>query len=187
MGGFVSRSGHHPITTSKQLKDPQYLPAIRSVEVEVIGDKSKGDWVSTGVAAQALWIFVQCMARNQQRLPVTALEVTTLAFSGASVLSWTFWLMKPLDVEQPILVGPQDESLDAETTSKLSRGGLWYGICGAITGSYYDYQPTLSTSVPSCWSAADDEKTRSQWTLCLVVECIFGIYYGLERELPLHL
>ncbi|KAJ7890432.1 hypothetical protein B0H13DRAFT_2340952 [Mycena leptocephala] len=178
MGGFVSRNGHHAITTSKQVTDPQYLSAIRSVEVETIEDKSKGDLVSTGVAVQAVWMVVQCMARAQQGLPITALEITTMAFTATSVFSWGFWLMKPLDVEQPILVGPQDESLDAETTTKLSRG-LWYGICGAITGSYYDYQPTLSTSVPSCWSAHDDEKTRLQWTLCLAVECIFGTWYGI--------
>ncbi|KAJ6554618.1 hypothetical protein B0H19DRAFT_910377, partial [Mycena capillaripes] len=101
MGGFVSRMGHHPITTPKQLQDiARYLTDIHAVDVEDIKDKSKGDTLSKGVALfQGLWFITQCIARVHQNLPFTDLEVATLAFSVVNVLIWGLWWNKPLDVQ----------------------------------------------------------------------------------------
>ncbi|KAJ6533560.1 hypothetical protein B0H19DRAFT_1324296, partial [Mycena capillaripes] len=103
MGGFVSRTGRHPITTPKQLRAIAiYLTDIRAVDVEDIKDKSKGDALSKGVALfQGLWFITQCIARVHQNLPITELEVATLAFSVVNVLIWGLWWNKPLDVQQP--------------------------------------------------------------------------------------
>ncbi|KAJ6533590.1 hypothetical protein B0H19DRAFT_965079, partial [Mycena capillaripes] len=112
MGGFVSRTGHHPITTRKQLQVvAKYLTDIHAIDVGDIKDKSKGDALSKGVALfQGLWFITQCIARVHQNLPVTELEVATLAFSVVNVLIWGLWWNKPLDVQRPILVGPQESS-----------------------------------------------------------------------------
>ncbi|KAJ7700382.1 hypothetical protein B0H17DRAFT_890771, partial [Mycena rosella] len=62
-------------------------------------DKSKGDVFSKGVAlAQALWFVIQCLARIHQHLPVTELEVATLAFAVVNVFVWLLWWAKPLHV-----------------------------------------------------------------------------------------
>ncbi|KAJ6533595.1 hypothetical protein B0H19DRAFT_964956, partial [Mycena capillaripes] len=106
MREFVSRTGHHPVTTSKQLQDiTRYLTDIRAVDVEDIKDKSKGDAFSKGIALfQGLWFITQCIARVHQSLPITELEVATLAFSVVNLLIWGLWWNKPLDVQRPILV-----------------------------------------------------------------------------------
>ncbi|KAJ7117540.1 hypothetical protein C8R44DRAFT_559740, partial [Mycena epipterygia] len=105
MDGFVSRIGHHPIVTKKQLTNGDYAFAIRQVEAEDISDKSKGDTLCKGVALlQGLWFVTQCLARISQHLPVTQLEVATLAFALINVFIWSLWWAKPLDVERHIVV-----------------------------------------------------------------------------------
>ncbi|KAF8142788.1 hypothetical protein K438DRAFT_1634816, partial [Mycena galopus ATCC 62051] len=113
MGGFVSRDGRHPITTTKQLifgfkrnrrvrPDSVYMSAIREIDAKDIMDKSKGDSLSKGAALlQGLWFVTQCIARRAQRLPITELEITTLAFAVVNVFTWLLWWSKPLDVHRP--------------------------------------------------------------------------------------
>ncbi|KAJ7257597.1 hypothetical protein C8J57DRAFT_1027823, partial [Mycena rebaudengoi] len=103
MGGFVSHVGHHPVTTPDAVH--KYLDAIRAVDVEDIKDKSKGDALSKGSAfAQGAWFMTQCFARLAQNLPVSELEIATLAFAVVNVFIWLLWWNKPLDVQRPIMV-----------------------------------------------------------------------------------
>ncbi|KAJ6584445.1 hypothetical protein B0H19DRAFT_1105084 [Mycena capillaripes] len=115
MGGFVSRSGHHSIVTEKQLQlHPEYLRAIKCIREEDIEDKSKGDVLSKGVVfLQGLWFTAQCLARVHQHIPLTELEVATLAFQFVNIFTWLLWWHKPLDVQRPILIGPGDEFVEA--------------------------------------------------------------------------
>ncbi|KAJ7888368.1 hypothetical protein B0H14DRAFT_3430155 [Mycena olivaceomarginata] len=56
--------------------------AIKEIQVGAIKDKSKGDTLSKAMALfQGLWFITQCIARATQHLPVTELEVATLAFA----------------------------------------------------------------------------------------------------------
>ncbi|KAJ7909684.1 hypothetical protein B0H13DRAFT_1523848, partial [Mycena leptocephala] len=119
MGGFVTWSARHPITTMEQLEDPLlgpvYLADIRDIDTDNIMDRSKGDALSKGVAlSQVLWFITQFMARMHQRLRITELEVATLGFAITSIFIWLFWWHKPLDVQQPIPVGPVEEPEDAQ-------------------------------------------------------------------------
>ncbi|KAJ7136914.1 hypothetical protein C8R44DRAFT_607810, partial [Mycena epipterygia] len=103
MGGFVSRNGHHPIASIERLRDPllgeDYISAIQQVKEVEITEKSKGDALSKGVAlAQGLWFATQCLARATQHLPVTEIEVATLAFAVVNIFIWALWWWKPLDV-----------------------------------------------------------------------------------------
>ncbi|KAJ7872767.1 hypothetical protein B0H14DRAFT_2344526, partial [Mycena olivaceomarginata] len=108
MGGFVSADGQYPITTIlAQLEDPvlgrQFLADIRAIDSEIIMDKSKGDALSKLVALlQSGWFILQCIARFQQHLPITELEVTTVAFAAVNVVIWILWFHKPLAVQFPI-------------------------------------------------------------------------------------
>ncbi|KAJ6552224.1 hypothetical protein DFH09DRAFT_925333, partial [Mycena vulgaris] len=107
MGGFVSQAGY-PIATKQQLAHPpplgsDYISAIRKIKTEEIMDKSKGDTLSKGVAlVQGLWFTTQCLARVSQHLPITSLEVTTLAFAVVNIFTRLLWWGKPLGVQQPI-------------------------------------------------------------------------------------
>ncbi|KAJ7863527.1 hypothetical protein B0H14DRAFT_3862872 [Mycena olivaceomarginata] len=156
MGGFVSADDHHPIVTEAQLRlYPEYLPAIQSIRVEDIEDKSKGDSLSKGlVVLQGVWFTTQCLARVRQHLFLTKLEVATLAFQFVNIFIWLLWLHKPLDVQQPIRLGPADAFvLLAEHPESHS---LTYAI-GATTvallmGDYATFNPVVPTSVPWFWS-----------------------------------
>ncbi|KZP07721.1 hypothetical protein FIBSPDRAFT_841008, partial [Athelia psychrophila] len=64
-----------------------------------ISHRSKGDALSKGVAiAQTLWFVVECIARRAERLPVTSLEVMTLAYMVMSVAMYAAWWDKPFNV-----------------------------------------------------------------------------------------
>ncbi|KAF8198826.1 hypothetical protein K438DRAFT_1584041, partial [Mycena galopus ATCC 62051] len=100
MGGFVSRDSRRPITTAAQLeKSPGYCNSILDTPLEDILDKSKGDAFSKSIALlQGIWFITQIVARVVQRLPITPLEVTTLAFAVINLFIWVLWWHKPLGV-----------------------------------------------------------------------------------------
>ncbi|KAJ6573011.1 hypothetical protein DFH09DRAFT_1459296 [Mycena vulgaris] len=179
MGGFVSKGGH-PITTMEQLEDPvlgeQYRKAICNVQADYIMGRGKGDALSKGVAlTQGLWFITQCLARIHQHLPVTELEVATLVFAVVNVFIWSIWWKKPLDVEQPIQIGPVEEAPGlGSTTHHLD----WVDrLNGALTGSYSDYSPMLFTSVPSFWSM-EDENEHDETSHAFLIECFVGTIFG---------
>ena len=107
MGGFVLQNPDMPAfpADSEQLAyliEKNYLqyPAI---DDEMIGDRNKADGFARLVTfMQIIWFSIQCLARWQQRLPLSTLEITTFATILATLNSLFFWYHKPLDVEIPI-------------------------------------------------------------------------------------
>ncbi|KAJ7079014.1 hypothetical protein C8R44DRAFT_895789 [Mycena epipterygia] len=186
MGGFVSQNGH-PIVTIKQLENSEYLSAIKKVKVANIMNRSKGDALSKGVALlQGVWFITQCIARVHQHLPVTQLEVATLAFAVVNVLIWALWWGKPLDVGEPILVGasneqafphgPAEQLAEAEPTiSPLHSEDRFWAV---INGDYTPYLPISSTSVPTYWSMDLDETDHAEDDIPFLIECLVGTIFS---------
>ncbi|KAJ7114253.1 hypothetical protein C8R44DRAFT_710095 [Mycena epipterygia] len=176
MGGFVSQNGH-PIVTIKQFDNSEYLSAIQKVKVADIMNRSKGDMLSKGVALfQGLWFVTQCIARISQCLPVTGLEVATLAFTVVNIFIWSLWWAKPLDVEQPIMVGPTQDLKEIEpTTLSLS---LWDRFGGVFDGNYSPYLPITSTSVPAFWSMDYGKVGYDESNTAFYIECLVGTIFG---------
>ncbi|KAJ6565580.1 hypothetical protein DFH09DRAFT_984336, partial [Mycena vulgaris] len=180
MGGFVSRSGN-PITTLDQLDDPvlgeQYEKAICNVKVGYIKGRGKGDALSKGVAlTQGLWFITQCIARVHQRLPVTELEVATLAFASVNIFIWAIWWKKPLDVEQPIRIGPVEDA--PERLPKTPRLDWRERFSGVMIGDYAEYNPLVSNWVPSFWSMEEgNDSTMPAFLIELFVGTIFGVIH----------
>ena len=76
------------------------LPSVSSRE---IWDKSNADYLAKAFACyQTLWLAVQLIGRGIQQLPITPLELATIAIAGCSLTTQWFWLKKPLDVETSI-------------------------------------------------------------------------------------
>ncbi|KZP09487.1 hypothetical protein FIBSPDRAFT_674227, partial [Athelia psychrophila] len=70
-----------------------------------INDKSKGGAFSRTVASlQTMWFVMQSLARPIQQLPITMLEVATLAYTLITVALHIFWWSKPLNISQPFRV-----------------------------------------------------------------------------------
>ncbi|KAI4265643.1 MAG: hypothetical protein L6R38_009270, partial [Xanthoria sp. 2 TBL-2021] len=82
--------------------EPDILPYLSP---EQIKDKSKADGLKkTLVCAQATWFCVQCIARLAESLPLSLLELNTVAHALCTLVIYLLWWHKPLDVEEPTLI-----------------------------------------------------------------------------------
>jgi hypothetical protein len=187
MGGFVSRAGR-PIATHKQLihpdLGPEYISAIRGVEEEDIMDKSEGDALFKGVAlAQGLWFTAQCLARVSQRLPITELEVATLAFAVVNVFMWLLWWGKPHHIQRPIPIGPSEWRQGNESAANLLT--LWDKFMALLIGSYSDsISNEISstsgsfTAVPILWSMDQDKIDGPMGAIAFLMQSLVGTLFG---------
>ncbi|KAI9760154.1 MAG: hypothetical protein M4579_001874 [Chaenotheca gracillima] len=86
----------------------EILPSISTADIE---DKSKADPVAKLlVCGQAGWFIAQCIARLAQKLPLTLLEIHTLAHVLVAGTMFTFWFTKIYNAISPII------STDPEVT-----------------------------------------------------------------------
>ena len=88
-------------------------PTISEKEIR---DRSKGDFVSKGLAVlQTTWFSVQCITRRVVGLNITQLELATLAFAVLNIILYILWWDKPLAVACPVPI-----HLRHPTTSEVS-------------------------------------------------------------------
>jgi hypothetical protein len=65
-------------------------------------DKGKaGALVKTLAILQILWLVIQCGARLAQHLPLTTLEISTLAYVPCTILIYYLWWDKPYEINTP--------------------------------------------------------------------------------------
>ncbi|KAG1880132.1 hypothetical protein F4604DRAFT_1922818 [Suillus subluteus] len=109
MGGFMLYFNDEPRATLKPkelerfvLEGSVEMPTIMEADIE---DRSKGDALSKGIAIlQLAWFVVQFVARYAQNLPITLLELDTLAVAALTCISYGFWWKKPKNVRRPHVV-----------------------------------------------------------------------------------
>ncbi|KAG1781120.1 hypothetical protein EV702DRAFT_644763 [Suillus placidus] len=78
------------------------MPVISEAEIE---DRSKGDGLSKGIAIlQLAWFVAQLVARYIQNLPITLLEIDTLAVAALTCIPYGLWWKKPKGVGCPYIV-----------------------------------------------------------------------------------
>ncbi|EEB87467.1 hypothetical protein MPER_15171, partial [Moniliophthora perniciosa FA553] len=108
MGGFmlVDKSGVPKGTLTywsiRQLKEMNLIafPCITEKEIQ---DKSKGDALSKAILLlQTSWFLLQVVARATRNLPITELELVTIAFASLNLFAYGFWWKKPLNVGFPV-------------------------------------------------------------------------------------
>jgi hypothetical protein len=112
MGGFMEYDGNQPVRVLLPEQLPSYsltgngdFPKISKAEIE---DKSKGDAISkTVVILQTGWFVTQCIARVVQGLPITELELVTVAFATLNIVIYVLWWHKPLNVQRGVRVYKQ--------------------------------------------------------------------------------
>jgi len=112
------------------------LDSLRSMKEEDIMDRSKGDLLSKIFAIlQTSWFTLGCITRHHRRLPLTELEVITLASAVLNGVLYILWWNKPQNVERrhylTILAepGPKPEPSDIEDSEEPSlriRISEWY-------------------------------------------------------------
>ena len=86
-----------------------YEPFFVPTEAE-IKDRGKSDWLAKSlVLLQTSWFVMQCIARAIEHLPVTHLEIVTLAYAAMNFVIYIFWWNKPLNVNRPVRVFQKSE------------------------------------------------------------------------------
>ena len=94
----------HPLQASDLEDCNGYESFIMPTKTE-IQDRGKSDWLAKSlVLLQTSWFIMQCIARAREHLPVTHLEIVTLAYAAMNFVIYIFWWNKPLNVNRPVRV-----------------------------------------------------------------------------------
>ena len=113
------KDGTHYVLRSRDLLRmlEENVIDLPEITVEIIYDRSKADvFVKFITALPALWLTIEKLARLAKHLPLSLLEITTLAFIACSVVLTFFWWNKPLDIQTPTVL-----SIPAEKEASFVR------------------------------------------------------------------
>ncbi|KAF7979537.1 hypothetical protein HWV62_42128 [Athelia sp. TMB] len=174
MGGyqFYDENGPvHPVSPKNavELVRRGHLVAPSSDE---LANQSKGDALSKGVAIlQTLWFVMQCIARRIEHLPVTNLEVMTLAYTVITVAMYIVWWEKPLNVSCAVRV--PEEEVEGEKVQEYDS--VWDRILTYVIGLQDDYVDLRKCiRVPTFWAADHDNDALFADVIALLVAMVFG-------------
>ncbi|KIM21298.1 hypothetical protein M408DRAFT_109226 [Serendipita vermifera MAFF 305830] len=135
------------------------LKIIAPTETELKDRGKSDDLTKIIVLVQTLWFVIQCIARGTQSLPLTELEVVTLAYATLNLFIYVFWWDKPRNVECPIRIYKTSAASHEESGETAGKWGDDLGvgwiekIVGYIVG-IQDHYVTMSEkrSIPMFWS-----------------------------------
>ncbi|KLO07654.1 hypothetical protein SCHPADRAFT_945100 [Schizopora paradoxa] len=82
--------------------DPDLIPDISESSIT---DRSRGSSVGKGILiAQLAWFCANCISRLAQHLPLSLLEIATVAHGLCGMLTYALWWHKPLGLIDPTLI-----------------------------------------------------------------------------------
>ena len=165
---------------------PLSINALRDGEFEYtmptekeIKDKGKSNWLAKAlVLVQTTWFVMQCIARGIRHLPVTELEIVTLAYATMSFGMYLFWWDKPLDVGCPIRVFATNSQGVEEKAPIREMPGIWQRLerMGRfIVGNQDADDDMLACKVPTFWSG---NPTTNQINTADGITLMVGIIFG---------
>jgi hypothetical protein len=195
MGGFhaylrddsnlQSRSPDQPLYPLDQKK---VIEKVKKGEIELplegeIQDKSKTDWLAkTLVLLQTGWFVIQCIARGVARLPLSELEVITLAYTIMNVGIYIAWWDKPRNVDRPIRVLLPPDSVEKERDDGSSMKGwvdaLERMFVALIPGMDDDNLSTQS-SVPTFYSG-NPHQSRDFMQSAFVASAVGAVFGAIH-------
>lgn len=149
MGGFVFKDPYGPRSPDHYLPawqvngvlTPSGVLRLMKVEPSLIPDLAYEDIVSFGKAdaiakvlliLQVSWFLITCILRHAQGLPLTLLEITTIAHAACTLLTYFLWWAKPKDVEHQAVIVSQDARLLGAWMSMAS--GAYRYLLGGFLG-----------------------------------------------------
>ena len=129
---------------------PELVPDLSDASIL---NRSQSDSLGKALLIiQLLYFCISCAARWAQSLPLTLLEVSTLAHAICAVATYLVWWKKPFDVAEPTVIsGPRADEVAAYllliscAARPVLAGVLWLGC-----ESEYSYlsirQPSISNT-----------------------------------------
>jgi len=130
MGGFVLETPDHSVIP---LFPRELFDLVRSGSVQKptlleddINDRSKADSaVKLFTVLQSGWFVTQCIARAAQDLPLSELEITTMAFAFVAMSTYVCWWNKPVSVNTTTHVKIVGDSLHRLLRDDLEHFIVW--------------------------------------------------------------
>ena len=139
------------------------------IEAE-IEDRGKSDWLAKSlVLLQTSWFVIQCIARAVEHLPVTHLEIVTLAYAAMNFVTYIFWWKKPLNVNRPVRVfrksGPSETQPQVDELTSEGQKLTWDTIIYRLEpifrfiagGQDKDVELGRKDRVPRFWADNSDD------------------------------
>ena len=148
-----------------------------------IKDKGKSDWLTKSlVLLQTSWFVMQCIARAVEHLPVTHLEIVTLAYAAMNLVIYIFWWNKPLNVNRPVRVfrksdpitsdhGSESESESAPVAERSTSEKITIFILG---GQDEFVNLSLEAKIPRFWACSTAKDVAIADIIVLGVGVCFG-------------
>jgi hypothetical protein len=139
MGGFMKYEGNRPIRVllpeqlgSYSLTGNGNFPRVSKADIK---DRSKGDALSKGfVVMQTGWFVTQCIARGVQGLPITELELVTVAFAVLNFVIYVLWWEKPLNVQRGVRVYKKRNTEEPVDDGDVEAAvGFWIALRDALS------------------------------------------------------
>jgi hypothetical protein len=126
-------TAEHPFQFKDLTADDNALAYLAPIEAE-IKDKGKADIIAKILAIlQTSWFVAQCIARGVGKLPLTELEVVTLAYATMNVFIYYFRWDKPKNVGCPVRDYMASKADGVESGGKEAWGGGVAGVIERIT------------------------------------------------------
>ena len=111
----------HPLLANDLTRDDISFTMPTLAEIE---DRGKSDWLAKSlVLLQTSWFVVQCIARAIEHLPVTHLEIVTVAYAVMNLVIYAFWWDKPLNVGRPVRVFRKSDSRATDNGIEVHGAG----------------------------------------------------------------
>ena len=161
---------------------------------EEIEDKGKSDWLAKSlVLLQTSWFVMQCIARAIEHLPITHLEIVTLAYAAMNFVIYIFWWNKPLNVNRPVRVfrksGPSATQLSRNRTRRLRAWKLTWEEIGEGLEAIFDFiagdrdkivDLSREDRVPRFWANSSYGDAESADIIVLGVGVCFGAIHCIS-------
>lgn len=156
MGGYHAYGKNGPIhpLSPDDVARLVYHGKLVPLTGDDLSNQSNGDVLSKGVAVlQAVWFVAQCIARLVEHLPLTNLEVMTLAYTVMTVAMYIAWWDKPLNVSCAIRVP------GAPGEGRPPPSDIWKTIYFYVVGVQdEDVELEYLHCVPTFWAGKADER-----------------------------
>lgn len=155
MHGLVDSSG-------KPVHFVSEIPGPLDISEEEIGDKSKGDFLTKLlVVLQTTWFIFQCLARWITHLPVTELEVVTLAFALLNIGTYALWWNKPQNMGVAIQMDRYRKPKVAEEQKEATGDDVVDAMLGEHAEAVENVDEACNLLMPkSTLEDRPDERTR---------------------------
>ena len=108
-----------------------------------ITDRSKQDWLGKIITvAQALWTTCQIVSRPFYRIPISILEVGTLAYVAMAAVSYAAWWHKPYDIGTMTIINAEQAKATKDAYIHIDRWSQ------SSTLSEISFRNVLSVDLP---------------------------------------